>query len=143
MRHYICYLKGKKENIDIISLLSNILNCKKELIGDFFEYGDFKIRFENRFLDDRSEFNTELNVYINEHISKSFSNNCSFGLEASRFLNEEILVNTKNDYSYEWILINNNLCFIVEETDGDHNGITLEKSTNIRISGNEAIEIFT
>lgn len=138
MHHYICYLKGKKENNEITSLLSSVFECGNKIIGDLFSYEDFEIRFENRLLDDFSEFNTELNVYMDKPVNKLFADNFLFGLEVSNVLNEEILVSIKNDNPYEWILIRDRLSFIVEETDDDYNGITLDRLTTIRISQNEA-----
>jgi hypothetical protein len=138
MHHYICYLKGKKENKEITSLLSSVFECANKLIGDLFSYEDFEIRFENRLLDEFSEFNTELNVYMDKPVNKLFADNFLFGLEVSNVLNEEILVSIKNDNPYEWILIRDRLFFTVEETGGDYNGITLDRLTTIRISQNEA-----
>ncbi|WP_027386476.1 hypothetical protein [Chryseobacterium gregarium] len=142
MYNYICYLKGKKENIHLIKILSNIFKCKKEFIGNLLDSENFEIRFENRLLDDISEFSTELNVYLNDTVNKTvISNNFLFGIELSRYLNEEIIVSTNRDDPYQWILIRNNSFFLAEEAEDESFGITLQRSKNIEISYEDAKNI--
>jgi len=142
MCNYICYLKEKKEDTQIIRMLYDVFKCKKELIGNLLDTKKNDIRFENRLLDHVSEFRTELNVYVNDNINKvAFDTNFLFGNEVSKYLDEEIIVGSQNDDPYEWILIKNNLFFIVEEIDDENFGITLRKSGNIEISYDQAILI--
>ncbi|WP_333597399.1 hypothetical protein [Chryseobacterium flavum] len=142
MCNYICYLKGKKEDAQIIKMLYDIFKCEKELIGNLFDTQKNEIRFENRLLDDVSEFCTELNVYVDDNINKvTFKNNFLFGNEVSKYFDEEIIIGSRNDDPYEWILIKNNLFFIVEEVDDENPGITLQKSGNMEISYDQAILI--
>ncbi|WP_265130978.1 hypothetical protein [Chryseobacterium oranimense] len=142
MCNYICYLKGKKEDSQIIKMLYDVFKCEKELIGNLFDTQKNDIRFENRLLDDVSEFCTELNVYVDDNINKvTFNNNFLFGYEVSKYFDEDIIIGSRNDDPYEWILIKNNLFFIVEEVDDENSGITLQKSSNMEISYDQAILI--
>ncbi|WPO84293.1 hypothetical protein SD427_08145 [Chryseobacterium sp. JJR-5R] len=142
MDNYICYLKGKKENIHLIKILSDIFKCRDEFIGDLLGSKNFAIRFENRLLDNISEFCTELNIYIDDTIKKvAITNNFLFGIELSKYLNEEIVISTHSDDPCQWILIQNNSFFIAEEADDENFGITLQRSENIEISYDDAIHM--
>jgi len=142
MDNYICYLKGKKENIHLIKILSDIFKCKKEFIGDLLDSKNFAIRFENRLLDNISEFSTELNVYLDDTINKAaINNNFVFGIELSKYLDEEIVVSGCTDDPCQWILIQNNLFFITEGADDENFGITLHRYENIEISYDDAIHM--
>ncbi len=143
MYSYICYLKKSEGNAHITQMLSNIFKCDEEYISDLLNPENFEIRFENRILDNVSEFYVELNVYLNDdnNITTVFGCNFLFGIEVSKYLNEEVLVSSRNDDSYEWILIGDSSFFIAEEKDNDVPGITLLRSNNSEISYNKAMLI--
>ncbi|MDN4011254.1 MULTISPECIES: hypothetical protein [Chryseobacterium] len=146
MDNYICYVKYDKEDAEVIEMLSNVFNYKKEQIGNLFDQKDFEITFENRILDEISEFCTELNVYIpNNEITAIYPNNFLFGYQVSKYLNQQVLVSVsfENNDPYQYILIENDLFFIVDEVIDDNSddkyGITVQKNTKIKISYNDAI----
>ncbi|MBT2623521.1 hypothetical protein [Chryseobacterium sp. ISL-6] len=141
MHTFICYLIGKKEDISITRMLSNIFKLNEEFVGDLLDDGDFKIRFENRILDNTSEFCTELNVYTKDEIIIS-ANIFLFGIEVSEYLDEEVIVGFNGGDPYQWILIKDNLFFLIDEEISDENyGINVHKSTKIEISYDHAIDI--
>ncbi|MDN4031025.1 hypothetical protein [Chryseobacterium gambrini] len=146
MDNYICYVKYDKEDAEVIEMLSNVFNYKKEQIGNLFDQKDFEITFENRILDEISEFCTELNVYIpNNEITAIYPNKFLFGYQVSKYLNQQVLVSVsfENNDPYQYILIENDLFFIVDEVIDDNSddkyGITVQKNTKIKISYNDAI----
>lgn len=142
MENYICYLRENKKDIHLIQMLSNIFQCEEELIGNLLNTYNFKIKFENRLLDNVSEFCTELNVYVDNNTNSIvFFNNFLFGFEVSKYLNEDILVSNQGDDPYQWILISNNQFYIVEEIDNENYGIDLQESNRVKISYNEAMDI--
>ncbi|MDN4012266.1 hypothetical protein QX233_07345 [Chryseobacterium gambrini] len=141
MENYICYLRENKKDIHLIQMLSNIFQCEEELIGNLLNTYNFKIKFENRLLDNVSEFCTELNVYVDNNTNSIvFFNNFLFGFEVSKYLNEDILVSNQGDDPYQWILVSNNQFYIVEEIDNENYGIDLQES-RVKISYNEAMDI--
>lgn len=112
MNNYICYLKGVKQDKLIINLLAKIFRCNEETITDLLENETTQIKFENKVLDNVSEFQTELNVYIDGDIKTVFLNNLLFGIEISKHLGEEVIVNSNFNDPYQWILIKNDLFFL-------------------------------
>jgi len=141
MENYICYLRENKKDIHLIQMLSNIFQCEEELIGNLLNTYNFKIKFENRLLDNVSEFCTELNVYVDNNTNSIvFFNNFLFGFEVSKYLNEDILVSNQGADPYQWILVSNNQFYIVEEIDNENYGIDLQES-RVKISYNEAMDI--
>ncbi len=145
MIHFICYLKRKKTDHYIVELLKEIFNCDIKEISNLIDEEKSLIKFENRILDDVSEFQVELNIYcIDERRIKElkFNNNVSLGIAISKSINEDIAVNDENicDNPYQWILIKQNRLFLVEEDDNeDNNGITLNPNNRIEITYNNPI----
>lgn len=145
MIHFICYLKRKKTDHYIVELLKEIFNCDIKEISNLIDEEKSLIKFENRILDDVSEFQVELNIYcIDERRIKElkFNNNVSLGIAISKSINEDIAVNDENicDNPYRWILIKQNSLFLVEEDDNeDNNGITLNPNNRIEITYNNPI----
>ncbi len=139
MIHFICYLKRKKSNHYIIELLKEIFNCEIEDISNLLDEKQSLIKFENRILDDVSEFKMELNIYcIDESRTRELklNNNISLGIAISKSINEVVVVNEDNICinPYQWILIRQNKLFLVEEDDNDNNGITLNQNNQIDIT---------
>lgn len=145
MIHFICYLKRKKTDHYIVELLKEIFNCDIKDISNLIDEEKSLIKFENRILDDISEFQVELNIYcIDERRVKDLklNNNVSLGIAISKNINEDIAVNDENicDNPYQWILIKQNRLFLVEEEDNeDNNGITLNQNNRIEIMYNNSI----
>ncbi|MCX8526493.1 hypothetical protein OF897_21500 [Chryseobacterium formosus] len=139
MNNYICYLKGVKQDKLIINLLAKIFRCNKETITDLLENETTQIKFENRVLDNVSEFQTELNVYIDGDIKTVFLNNLLFGIEISKHLGEEVIVNSNFNDPYQWILIKNDLFFLVDEIDNDTYGISIKESSKTKMSYKDLI----
>ncbi|MBL3550541.1 hypothetical protein J2787_000869 [Chryseobacterium rhizosphaerae] len=145
MIHFICYLKRKKTDHYIVELLKEIFNCDIKDISNLTDEEKSLIKFENRILDDISEFQVELNIYcIDERRVKDLklNNNVSLGIAISKNINEDIAVNDENicDNPYQWILIKQNSLFLVEEEDNeDNNGITLNQNNRIEIMYNNSI----
>ncbi len=141
MTHLICYLKRKKTDHYIIELLTEIFNSTENEISTILNEEKSMIKFENRILDDISEFQTELNIYcVDEKIVKELKlNNISLGIAISKSINEDIIVSDENvcDDPYQWILIKQDKLFLVEEDDTkDNNGITLNRNNKTEISYN-------
>ncbi|PQA96794.1 hypothetical protein B0A69_01615 [Chryseobacterium shigense] len=144
MIHFICYLKKKKTDHYIVELLKEIFNCDIKEISNLIDEEKSLIKFENRILDDISEFQVELNIYcIDERRVEElkFNNNISLGIAISKNINEDIAVNDENicDNPYQWILIKQNSLFLVEEEEDDNNGITLNQNNRIEIPYNNSI----
>lgn len=144
MTHLICYLKRKKTDRYIIELLKEIFNSTENDISTISNKEKSIIKFENRILDDISEFQTELNIYcIDEKRVKELKfNNISLGIAISKSINEDIIVSDENvcDDPYKWILIQQDKLFLVEEDDSeDNNGITLSRNNKTEISYNSPI----
>lgn len=138
---YVCYLKGKRNDIFIIKMLSSIFKCEKEAIGSLLDDREVEIKFENRLLDETSEFCTELCVYSKDE-NIIFSNDFLFGIQASKYLDEEVIVSIKGDDPYIYILIKDDLFFQVDEDIIEENyGISIQESSKMEISYNDAIRI--
>lgn len=136
-------MKGKKSNRYLIEMLSCIFKYKLEEVGDFLSDGTYYLKFENRLLDEASEFCTELNVYIpdKERVLKTeLYNNLLFGVKVSEYIGDEVLVNDESDDPYQWVLIKGKQLFLVEEVDDDNEGITL-MSTKLELSYEKSIKI--
>lgn len=139
--HLYLLFTRKKGDINITRMLSNIFKLNEEFIGDLLNDGDLKIRFENRILDDTSEFCTELNVYNNDE-NIVFSNNFLFGIQVSKYLDEEVVVGINDDAPYQWIFIKKDWFFLIDEEISDENyGINIKQSHKIEIPYDHAIDI--
>lgn len=145
MIHFICYLKRKKTDHYIVELLKEIFNCEIKQISRLIDEEKSLIKFENRVLDDISEFQVELNIYcidVKRARELQLNNNIFLGIAISKSINEDIIVNDENicDDPYQWILIRQNNLFLVEEDDNeDNNGITLNQNSIIEITYNNSI----
>lgn len=145
MTHLICYLKRKKTDHYIIELLKEIFNSTENDISTISNEEKSIIKFENRILDDISEFQTELNIYCldEKRVKELKFNNISLGIAISKSINEDIIVSDENvcDDPYQWILIKQDKLFLVEEDDTeDNNGITLSRNNKTEISYNSLIK---
>ncbi len=144
MYHYVCYLQNNIKDSYLADILSHVFKCKKCDIGELLEDGDFKIRYENRSLDEESEFNNELNVYVDSKekiLELSIYNNLLFGIKFFNSVNESVLVNDESDNPYQWISIKQEGIFLVEECDSDEVGINLSAENSYEISLNKALMI--
>lgn len=132
----VFYLKSKREDLFIQKMLCDIFEYKQGQVKELLSEEDCLIRYENRVLDNISEFFVELVVYIQDdkqlHDMK-LNNNIILGLKISNYINEDIITNYQKKEPYQWLLIKRNRFFLVEEIDQDSNGISLE---------NDGIEVF-
>ncbi|MGI9580037.1 hypothetical protein ACR1PO_02380 [Chryseobacterium sp. RRHN12] len=140
MIHFICYLRRKRSDNYIIKLLKEIFNYDIKEISNLMDDKKSLIKFENRILDDISEFQVELNIYcIDEGRARELklNNNVSVGIAISNKIHEDVVVNDNIicDEPYQWILIKQNSLFLVEEDDiEDSNGITLNQNNRVEIT---------
>lgn len=117
-------------------MLSDIFEYKQEQVKKLLSEDDCLIRYENRILDNISEFSVELVVYIQDDKLLNdikLNNNIVLGLKISNYINEDVITDYQKNNPYQWLLIKKNRFFLVEEIDQDSNGIILE---------NDGIEVF-
>lgn len=132
----VFYLKSKRKDSFIEKMLSDIFEYKQEQVKKLLSEDDCLIRYENRILDNVSEFFVELVVYIQDDKLLNdikLNNNIVLGLKISNYINEDVITDYQKNNPYQWLLIKKNRFFLVEEIDQDSNGIILE---------NDGIEVF-
>lgn len=132
----VFYLKSKRKDLFIEKMLSDIFEYPQTQVKELLSEEDCLIRYENRVLDNISEFCVELIVYIQEEKQLNnirLDNNIILGMQISNYIDEEVITNYQGNEPYQWLLIKGNHFFLVEEIDQDNNGISLE---------NDRIEVF-
>ncbi|SIT09058.1 hypothetical protein SAMN05421796_11332 [Chryseobacterium piscicola] len=132
----VFYLKSKRRDLYLEKMLSDIFGYKEAQVKELLSEEDCLIRYENRVLDNISEFNVELIVYIqdeNQLNDVRLDNNITLGILIANYLNEEVITDYKKSEPYQWLLLRENRFFLVEEIAQQNNGICLE---------NNRIEIF-
>lgn len=145
MYNYVCYLKKKMSNDYLVKMLSDIFEYKETSISELLNgVGHYDLRFENRQLDDVSEFKTELNVYILDKrkiLNLELYNNLLFGRKVAIYIKDEILINDESDDPYQWILVKEGEIFLVEEEYKDNEGINLISSNRLELAFEKALSL--
>ncbi len=132
MFHFVCFLKRKKKPSYIKEMLSVLFDVTSENIGSLLSPGLLKLRFESRDFNTISEFDFELNVYVQDKesiLELKMYNNLLFGKQVSLYVDDEVLIDDESDDSYQWLLIDKERLFLVEECDDDKSGISLIQSS--------------
>ncbi|HBV16498.1 hypothetical protein [Chryseobacterium carnipullorum] len=110
----VFYLKKEKEDTYIKKMLSVIFKCRDTEVRELLSDCDSLVKFENRPLDNISEFCVELIIYIHGKDKLSdinLSNNYFLGCKISEYINEDLIVHYENGDAYQWILIKENRFF--------------------------------
>lgn len=133
----VFYLKNRKEDLFIEKMLSDIFEYDQVQVKELLNEGDCLIRYENRVLDNISEFRVELVVYIQNESQlndRKLNNNFFLGLKIANYINEGVIISYAGHDPYLWLLIKENHFFLVEEIAQDSNGISLMENNRIEIS---------
>jgi hypothetical protein len=125
----VFYLKSKREDLFIEKMISDIFGYQQSQVKGLLSEEDCLIRYENRVLDNISEFCVDLVVYIQDEKQLNdirLDNNIILGIQISNYIDEDVITNYQENEPYQWLLIKGNHFFLVEETNQDSNGINLE-----------------
>ncbi len=125
----VFYLRKKRENLFIEKMLGDIFEYPQEQVKELLSEEDCLIRYENRVLDNISEFCVELIVYIQNEKQLNdmqLDNNIMLGIKIANYIDEDVLTKYKENEPYQWLLLKDNHFFLVEEIDQDSYGISLE-----------------
>ncbi len=127
-------------------MLSHILLYREDEIGEMCNEKDvdLPVRFENRLLDQKSEFNTELEIHIVDINCRRIThlyNDLLFAFKISEYLNEEVLINDASDDPYQWLLIQNQKLSLAEAVDNEYNGVTILRSKIQELSIEKSLEM--
>lgn len=117
-------------------MLSDIFEYQQTQVKELLSEEDCLIRYENRVLDNTSEFCVELIVYIQDENQLNdirLDNNIILGIQISNYIDEDVITNYKENEPYQWLLLRRNHFFLVEEVAQESYGINLE---------NDRIEVF-
>ncbi|CAL2090872.1 hypothetical protein [Tenacibaculum sp. 190524A02b] len=143
MVHLVCFFKDNVSVKKIKESLAIIFDVDFYDIKELFNDTEAIVKYEIRKLSINQDFNYELNLYVKRDsilITKLY-NNLIFGYRFSKVLNFEILINDESDDPYQWILIEKNNLFLVEEKDTEEYGIDIIKSNRQKLNFNKAMKL--
>ncbi|MCX8534667.1 hypothetical protein [Chryseobacterium luquanense] len=132
----VFYLRSKREDLFIEKMLSDIFEYQQTQVKELLSEEDCLIRYENRVLDNTSEFYVELIVYIQDENKLNdirLDDNIILGIQISNYIDEDVITNYKENEPYQWLLLRGNHFFLVEEVAQESYGINFE---------NDRIEVF-
>jgi hypothetical protein len=116
----VCFFKDFLDEKIITDVLSSIYLVDKYLINKLDTYNDLSIiNFEFTKYDDVSDFNIQLEIFLNEEtiLNSEIYNNLILSIKLVDKLQINILINDESDDPYQWLLLTKNKkLFLIEQS---------------------------
>jgi ribosomal protein L23 len=132
MNHLVFLIRNNIEEKNLKNIISNIFNVKPSKINELLESKESLIKYEITMLDSFTEFNFELNIYIQNELSISVKESELFSIakSISSYIDDEVIIETFRDDPYQWVLVSNNIGYLVEEKISNGNyGLNIDRSS--------------
>lgn len=139
MAIHVFFLKSKIPKKELKKLISTIYLIEKSKINLLEKYDENAIiNYQITKIASDSDFNYQFEIFISNDliISSGVFNNLILAIKLNKILRKEVLINDESDNPYQWLLINNENLYLVEEEENQKQGIYIfyEKSIELDIS---------
>lgn len=140
---YSIYLGDKVSINEVVQALAITFNLAQDMIMDLSDEGNSKIKYEVKILDNSSEFNVEYVFHIHQNLKleSGLTDIVKFAQKISKFIDSPMVIDDLSDDPYQWLYLDNERLFLVEEVDSDKNGIDLYKDRMRQLDVHGIVEL--
>lgn len=139
------YLADEISKFDLVTILEQVLLLEPGRIGELYDDGEYLVRYEYNSYHNADSFYQEICVFPPDELLLKIGiyNDLILGKRIAEITGQEVIVDDGSDDPYEWILINKEGIFRVEEdgTVGREVGVKIFPSVQYRLSYEKAMQL--